>query len=135
MAAPMMEEMVRHKWHASAAYLAAAHQHESARLDEELRKLFHHILVANRFWLFLTLGLEFDREKEARPPETLDALIESYQQTEALEMEWLSRWDEGELNRQLVTPWLPGKVFTAAQAVMQIVLHSHGHRAQAALRL
>jgi uncharacterized damage-inducible protein DinB len=133
--AGIIQELVRHKWHANAAYLVAVYGDEAARQDEELRTLLHHILVANRFWLFLTLGTEFDREMEARVPESLDALIETYRKTEALEMEWLVRCDEAELARELTTPRLPGKAFTVAQALMQIVLHSHGHRAQAALRL
>ena len=66
MSAPIAEELVRHKWHANAAYLASVYEHEPTRHDEELRKLLHHILIANRFWLFLTLGKEFDRETEAR---------------------------------------------------------------------
>lgn len=135
MSAPMMEELVRHKWHANAAYLAEANQHAAARQDEELRTLLHHILVANRFWLFLTVGIEFDREMEARVPPSLDALIARYRETEAIEMEWLARCDEAELARELTTARLPGKAFTVAQALMQIALHSHGHRAQAALRL
>ena len=131
----MIEELVRHKWHANAAYLAEANQHAAARQDEELRTPLHHILVANRFWLFLTVGIEFDREMEARVPPSLDALIARYRETETIEMEWLARCDEAELARELTTPRLPGKAFTVAQAFMQIVLHSHGHRAQAALRL
>jgi len=135
MSAAIVEELVRHKWHANAAYLAAISQNESARRDEELRKLFHHIVVANRFWLFLTLGREFDREKEAHPPDTINALINNFQETESLEMEWLSRCNDTELARQLATPRLPGTSFSVAQAVMQVCLHSHGHRAQSASRL
>lgn len=131
----MVEELVRHKWQANAAYIAAVYRHDAARQDEELRKLLHHILVANRFWLFLTLGCEFDRPKEGQLPETIEPLIVRYKETEALEMEWLPRCDEDELNRELVTPILQGKIFTVGQALMQIILHSHGHRAQAALRL
>ena len=131
----MVEELVRHKWQANAAYIAAVYRHEAARQDVELRKLLHHILVANRFWLFLTLGREFDRPKEGQVPDALEPLIASYKETEALEMEWLPRCDEVELKRELVTPILQGKIFTVGQALMQIILHSHGHRAQAALRL
>jgi uncharacterized damage-inducible protein DinB len=131
----MVEELVRHKWQANAAYVSAVYRHDAARHDEELRKLLHHILVANRFWLFLSLGREFDRPKEGQLPETFEPLIASYKETEALEMEWLPRCDEAELNRELVTPILQGKIFTVGQALMQIILHSHGHRAQAALRL
>jgi len=135
MAAAIMEDLVRHKWHANAAYLAAVYRHEAARQDEELRTLLLHILVANRFWLFLTQGKEFDRENEARIPGSLDPLIESYKETESLETEWLSRCDDAEWSRQLVTPRFPGKSFTVSEAVLQICLHSQGHRAQSASKL
>jgi len=131
----IVEDLVRHKWYANAAYLAAVYGHESARQDEELRKMFLHILVANLFWLFLTLGREFERESESRFPDSLDPVIESYKETAALEIAWLSRCDDAELNRQLVTAWLRGKSFTVSQALMQVSLHSHGHRAQSASRL
>ncbi len=135
MPAGMVEELLRHKWHANAAYLAAVCKHQAACADEELRSLLHHILIANRFWIFLTVGREFDREKEARMPDALEALIESYRETEALEREWLAGCDEPELSRQLVWPRLPGSSFTVSEAMLQVCLHSHGHRAQAAIRM
>ena len=135
MPAAILEDLVRHKWHANAAYLAAVVSNEAARQDEELRRLFHHILVSNRFWLFLTLGREFDREKETQMPDTLDALIERYKETCALETEWLPRSNDSELNRRVATPRLPGQTFTVAEIFMQTCLHSHGHRVQSASRL
>ena len=131
----ILEELVRHKWYANAAYLAAICQDEATRRDEELRKLFLHILVSNRFWLFLTLGREFDREKEARLPDAIEPLIDTYKETETLEMDWLDRCDEAELARPLVWPRLPRQSFTVSQVFLQICLHSHGHRAQSANRL
>lgn len=130
-----MEDSVRHKWHANAAYLAAICEHQAARQDDELRKLFHHILFSNRFWLFLVLEREFDREMESHMPDALEGLVERYQETAALEMEWLSRADDSAWNRQVATPRLPGQTFTVAEALMQTCLHSHGHRVQSAGRL
>jgi uncharacterized damage-inducible protein DinB len=135
MSSAMMEDLIRHKWHANAAVLGAIYESPAASRDEELRKLLHHIVFSNRFWLFLALGREFDREQEAAVSETLDPLIEKYKETEALEMEWLSRCNEAELNRELVTPRLPGRTFTVAQAILQTITHSHGHRAQSAIRM
>ena len=131
----IVEELVRHKWHANAAYLTAVSQSETAREDEKLRILLHHILVSNRFWLFLILGREFEREKEGRVPDALESLIQSYKETEAIEMDWLSRCNDLELARELETARLPGRRFTVAEAMMQTCLHSHGHRAQAPARL
>lgn len=135
MSAAIIEDLMRHKWHANAAYLAAVYENEAARQDEELRKLFLHILFSNRFWLFLALGTEFDRDKETQLPDALDSVIERYKETAALEMEWLSRSNDSELNRELVTPRLPGQTFTVAEVLMQTCLHCHGHRAQSAGRL
>ena len=135
MSAAIMQDLVGHKWHANAAYLAEISSHDAAKQDEELRKLFLHILVANRFWLYLTLGREFDREKETQLPNALDLLIESYKETAALELEWVSRCDDSELHRQLVTPYFPDRAFTVSEALLQTCLHSHGHRVQSATRL
>lgn len=135
MSAAILEELVRHKWHANAAYLVAVTSDRATRQDEELRKLFHHILVSNRFWLFLTLGRDFDREKETQAPNSLDPLIVSYEETSALEMEWLDGANDSELNRQVATPRLPGRKFTVAEVMMQTCLHSQGHRVQSASRL
>jgi|SRR5579863_920856 len=135
MSAAIMDELVRHKWHANAAYLAAVCGNETASQDEELRKLFHHILFSNRFWLFLAQGREFDREKESQIPDALDVLVDGYKETAALEVEWMSHLDDSEWNRQVATPRLPGQTFTVAEALMQTCLHSHGHRVQSAGRL
>ena len=135
MSAAIIDELVRHKWHANAAYLAAICENQAARQDDELRKLFHHILFSNRFWLFLALGMEFNREKESQVPDALDGLIGGYKETAAREMEWLSGANDSEWNRQLVTPRLPGQTFTVDEALMQTCLHSHGHRVQSAGRL
>jgi len=65
----MIADLVRHKWHANATLLSAITHHELAAQDEELRTLFHHILIANRYWLLLILQKEFARDEEARIPE------------------------------------------------------------------
>ena len=130
----ILEELVRHKWHANAAYLGAVYGNENARRDEELRMVFLHIVVANRFWLFLTVGREFDREKESRMPDAIEPLLETYRETEALELEWLAGCDDAEFVRKLVTQHLRGNC-SVSEAVLQVCLHSHAHRAQAASRL
>lgn len=135
MSAAIIEDLLRHKWHANAAYLAAVCRNEAARQDEEMRKALHHILVSNRFWLFLILGKEFDREREMRVPDALDFLVERYRETAALELEWVARCEDAELSRQVATPRLPGQAFSVEEVLMQICLHSHGHRAQLAGKL
>jgi uncharacterized damage-inducible protein DinB len=131
----MLQDLVRHKWHANAAILQAVRQHDAAAHDEEIRKLLHHILLANRYWLLLALQREFAREEESRIPEGLDSQIERFKETAIVEMDWIFQLPESDLLRQLRSTSLPARSFSVAEAVMQVCMHSHGHRAQCAARL
>ena len=131
----MLRDLINHKWYANAALLKAVRQHERTAHDEELRKLFHHILLANRFWLMLTLQRPFVFEKESKVPESLDALIADYVNICTEEQEWLSHVEEKDLEQTVDTSFIPGTKFSVAQAMIQVCMHSQGHRSQAATRL
>jgi uncharacterized damage-inducible protein DinB len=131
----LLLDLVRHKAYANARLLSAIRHHEAAAQDDELRKLLHHVILANRFWLALILGLPFRHEEESRIPESLEAIAEQYRETHDLELEWISRAQESDLARRLETFFIPGRSFSVAQALMQVCMHSHGHRAQCAMRL
>ncbi len=131
----MIQDLVRHKWHANATLLGAIMQNEQPAQDEELRTLFHHILIADRYWFLLILQKEFARDEEARVPGTMDELIAKYRETEILEMEWLWHCSESDMESAVQTPFLSGQSFSVAQAMMQVSMHSLGHRAQCASRL
>jgi len=131
----MLRDLIRHKGHANACLLKAIRQHEPAAQDQQLRELLHHIILANRFWLSLTLGRQFDRTAEAQIPESLDAETELYRETAAEELKWISQIPESELDRILETPRLPGWKVSVAQAWMQVCMHSQGHRSQCASKL
>jgi len=131
----ILRDLVRHKAFANTALLIAIRRHQAAAQDDELRKLLHHILLANRFWLMLSLELPFDRDEEARLPESLDSLAALYRKTHALELNWICGAQEADLTRVVETPFLPGSRFSVAQALMQVCMHSQGHRAQCATRL
>jgi len=105
----MLQDLVRHKWHANAAILQAVRQHDAAAHDEELRKLLHHILIANRYWLLLTLLREFAKEEESRIPDTLDKLTECFRETAIVEMDWIFQLPEADLVRQLRPAALSGR--------------------------
>lgn len=132
---PLLRDLVQHKWHANAGLLKAIRQHEPAAHDEELRKTLHHILLANRYWLLLSLGSPFDRDREARVPESLEDIGALYRSTYEAEQEWISQLQEPDLARTLETPFLPGDAFSIPEAVLQVCMHSHGHRAQCTSRL
>lgn len=131
----MLRDLIKHKGHANAALLKAIRQHEPASKDEELRKLLHHILLANRFWFMLSAGRDFVLEKESRVPESLETLATQYRETHEQELAWISAIKESDLERRLETPFIPGASFSVAEGMMQVCMHSHGHRAQCAKRL
>jgi len=131
----MFKDLMQHKVHANAALLKAVRQHDKAAQDEELRKLLHHILLANRFWFSLSLGREFKVEKESEVPESLDEIAAHYHETHEEELTWISQIQEADLARRLESPFFAGHSFSMAEGMMQVYMHSHGHRAQCAKRL
>ena len=128
----MLRDLVAHKGHANAAVLRAIRQNDAAVCDPELRELLHHVLIANRFWLLTVLGLPFVFEDESRPSSSFDALIHRYCSTQEQESTWLATATEADLARMLESPLIPGGKCSVAQALMQVCMHSHGHRAQCA---
>ena len=128
----MLRDLVAHKGHANAAMLGAIRQNAAAVSDPELGELLHHVLIANRFWLLNVLGLPFVFEDESRPSNSFDALIQRYCGTQEQESTWLAAATEADLARVLEIPFIPGGRCSVAQGVMQVCMHSHGHRAQCA---
>jgi uncharacterized damage-inducible protein DinB len=131
----ILRDLVQHKWNANSCLLRAIGQSPAAAGDAELRRLMHHILVANRFWFALSAGRTFALEEESTVPESLEVLTAHYRETCMLESGWFSQIQETELARALETSYIPGYSFSVAEAMMQVCMHSHGHRAQCATRL
>lgn len=130
-----LHDLVQHKWYANARFLKAMREREETARDQQLRELMHHVLVANRFWLCLSRDVPFDLERERIDPESLDSLIAQFRETHTEEADWLAKAAESDLAKQVQTPYIPGRTFSVEQGILQICLHSHGHRAQASLRL
>ena len=128
----MLRDLVAHKGHANAAVLTAIGQNVSAARDPELLELLHHILLANRFWLLTVLGLPFALDEESRPAESFDALVRRYARSQEQEAAWVNAATAADLERCLTSPLMPIGTCSVAQALMQVCMHSHGHRAQCA---
>lgn len=128
----LVRDLVQHKVYANTQLLTAVAAHPAAARSDELRALLHHILVSNRFWLLLSIARPFAIEREKVVPASLDTVRANFEATHALELEWLSRASDEDLRSTIAWPRFPGRRFTIAQAMMQICLHSQGHRAQCA---
>lgn len=130
-----LRDLVEHKGYANAALLRAVWGCPAAASDHELQGLLHHVLLSNRFWLLAILEQPFVLEEESRPAPSLEALAQRYADMQSQEAAWLHAATPTDLERPLASPLIPGGACTIAQALLQVCLHSHGHRAQAATLL
>ena len=131
----MLGDLVAHKGDANRAILEAVRQSPPASQDAAILALLHHVLVANRFWFLTFVGEPFVADTELRAPASLDALIVAFTALQDREEQWVRGFSEPDLHRVLETPHIPGGRCTVAQGLMQVCLHSHGHRAQIAKML
>jgi uncharacterized damage-inducible protein DinB len=125
-------DLVAHKGHANAALMSAIGRHPDARADPEIRGLLDHILIANRFWLLALLGHSFEIGNESSEGLSFDGLVEAYRQTQEREAEWLLAATERDLGRVLELTLIPGGRCRVSEAILQVCMHTHGHRAQCA---
>lgn len=128
----MLRDLLAHNGHANAALLGAVRQNETAVADAELWDLLHHILLANRFWLLTILGSPFHVEEESQPSASIDILIQRYASTHEQQSAWIDAAMDADLGTMLERPLIPGGSCSVGQALMQVCMHSHGHRAQCA---
>jgi uncharacterized damage-inducible protein DinB len=78
------------------------------------------------------LEAPFVLEDESRPAPSFDALIQRYARTQSQEAAWFDRATATDLERTLRSPLIPNGECSVAQAFLQVCMHSHGHRGQAA---
>jgi uncharacterized damage-inducible protein DinB len=131
----MLQDLILHKGYADFSLLRAIRQNKRAAQDDDLRRLLHHIILANRFWLMQNLGRPFALVEETRVPTSLEAVADRYRETYLQEREWVFQLVEADLPRKLESPLIPGAHCSVAESVMQMCMHSHGHRSQCATRL
>ncbi|MBX7185351.1 MAG: DinB family protein [Vicinamibacteria bacterium] len=128
----MLRDLVAHQGYANVALLRSVQGSKDATEDPEVRELLHHVLVSNRFWVSSILGLPFDAEAELRSSRSLSDLVDGFRRAQALETSWLERATPADLDATIEDARIPGGTRTVAEAVVQVCLHSHGHRAQCA---
>jgi uncharacterized damage-inducible protein DinB len=125
-----LQDLVRHKAFADAAYLKAIRAHPKAAADPDLRTKLHHIVISDRYWLFAHLGVDFDPETERAVPDSLDEIAARFKDAHTRELDWIATVTESDLTRTVGATGFP-----VSQALLQVCLHSQGHRAQCATRL
>ena len=128
----LLRDLVLHKGYANAALLSAITQSPAAAADTEIAGLLHHILIANRFWALSVAGEAFRAEEELSSRREIKAIVDGFRSVQAREEAWLSRATEPDLAQHVEGALVPGGRRTVAEAIIQVCLHSLGHRAQCA---
>ena len=126
----MLRDLLLHKGYANAAMLSVAAQSPAVREDAEIAELLHHVLVANRFWALSIVGREFRVDEELASPRQIVSLVDGFRRVQAIEEEWLAQATEADMANHVSGAMVPGGRCTVAQAIMQVCMHSLGHRAQ-----
>lgn len=128
----LLGDLLAHKGHANAALLAAVGRSEAASSDVELLELLHHILIANRFWICAVRRAPFNAAREASVPRAIQPLLDAFGAIQEEELNWISAATEQDCAATLLDPLIPGGACQVGQALVQVCLHSHAHRAQIA---
>ncbi len=131
----LFRDLVSHKGYANAVLLRVIGETAPAALDPDISELLHHVLLANRFWTLAILGRPFDAAVEARSSSSFDELVRRYSSAQAEDATWMAEATAADLDRMLHDPRIPGGHCSVADALMQVCMHSHGHRAQCATLL
>ncbi len=130
-----LRDLVRHKGHANAALLSAVTTSATAAADPEIGELLHHILLANGFWHATIFDLPFALDEARRSSRALPALVDGFRQLQTLEEDRLDQASEADLQREVTGPQVPGGRCRVSDALLQVCMHSLGHRSQCATLL
>lgn len=131
----LFRDLFEHQAYADAAMLNAIRRHDAASRDEKLRSLLHHTILAHRFWLHLSQGIPFVAEEESSVPDSLAPIAARYRETHTRDRQWLAGIVDSDLDLLLESPYFEGRRYRVRDGLMQICLHSQGHRSQCASTL
>ena len=131
----LLRDLIAHKGHENAALLAAVRRSEAALLDVELVELLHHILIANRFWICAVRRVPFIAAREVNVPRSLVSLLDAFKTTQDEELAWIGAATEEDCAETLTDALIPGGRCSVGEALTQVCMHSHAHRAQIAKML
>jgi uncharacterized damage-inducible protein DinB len=132
---PMYRDLFRHQEWADNAILKAVAAHPPAAENEDMRKRLQHIVLVQRAFLSVFLARPFDVQKERHVAESMEEFERLYRETHAEELAFVDALAGADLARSITVPWFPNLQMELRQALMQVVMHSQGHRAQCATLL
>ncbi len=134
----LLRDLLNHQFWADAELWGAVSAHEAARTDKAIHNRYHHLHLVQQFFVW-AVGDRTTPPLQTRP-EDFDSLArlreyarESHDQIRCC----LGSLTDERLNQSVTMPWFREKPLsiTVTEALTQMALHSHHHRAQNATRL
>ena len=131
----LLQSLCAHQAWADRAILNAVREQDGAFANEEIRKLLHHIVVVQRFWLSRFLDRPFELEREMQCPATLEEMEHVFDETHQEALAYINRVTDSDLTRAIDLSRMPEFRPSVRDAFTQVMMHSEHHRAQCAMRL
>jgi uncharacterized damage-inducible protein DinB len=135
---PLLHDLLAHQFWADTELWNAVAANTAARTDKALHDRFHHLHQVQRFFVWaVTEGpLQPKMTKPADYP-SIDALRDYARGSHQQIRECVASLTEERLGQSVVIPWFREKplTITITEALTQLAMHSHHHRAQNATRL
>ena len=129
---PMLQSLFAHQAWADALLLSAIRTNEALRENIELKKILHHTLIVQTFFLSLLEGRTPDMQAFSREPGAFDELLAAFRASHESQNAYVGSIQDSDLKKQVEMPRMPGTFRDAGDVMMQVVMHSQGHRAQVA---
>ena len=120
----LIQYLFAHMAWADNTLLKAVASQEGAYGDEELRKLLHHILIVQRYFLSLFRQSAFDPERERQIPDTIEEMMRRFEEAHADGAAYTAALTETELSRSLNFPPMPTFHPAIRDALVQVATHS-----------
>ena len=135
---PLLRDLLDHQLWADAELWTAVSAHDAARTDKAIHDRYHHLHQVQRFFVW-AVGDRAGQPSLTRPEDfgSLDSLREYARECHAQLRRCVSSLTDGRLEELVVMPWFREKplTITVTEALTQVAMHSHHHRAQNATRL
>ena len=134
----LLRDLLGHQFWADAELWAAVAAHDAARVDKAIHGRYHHLHQVQRFFVWaVTDRAEQPSLTSPEDFESLARLREYARESHAQIKRCVSSLTDGRLEQSVVIPWFrePPLSITVTEALTQLAMHSHHHRAQNATRL
>lgn len=130
------QELLPHQAWADAEHWRAVRACPAALADRTIAERLHHIVTVQRGFRSLFAGEPFTL-RTLEESGGLDGVERESRDYHAAIAAWIATASEEDLGREMVVPWFPEPPcrLPVSRALLQVVMHSHYHRAQNATRL